>query len=640
MPCHAMPCHAMQRYPLRLPACPAQILGLGRTGHIGFNEKGSSRASATRLITLDRATRVDAASDFFGESNVPRRAITMGRAPSRTWLPSIVQVATILASRRIILMAFGENKAAIVRQAVEGPVSEQVAASYLQEHPDAVAFLDYAAAAGLTRVQCPWVLGPIQWTDTQVKKAVVWLAQQVGKPLLKLTDDDYNEHSLQDLLAEQGPSYDINLRVFYDLQRTITGWPGGRPPGMKGRGRNAAQHKRHSGAAHAGTEAGVAGSAAAAGSCKAAGQGGLGAARGSSSGQEGEIKAHREDDSESRASFGGSGDGAEAADGPPPPCIQLRRQYTDQGDSMAAATPKSSVFPKRILVMSPHPDDDVISMGGTLIRMIDQGHEVHVAYQTSGEIAVWDADAVRFADFAVQFGAAMGLSDNERTSAIARKIESALHNKQPGEVDSPEVLRIKSLIRRCEARSGKLLTAGRTCGADVRNLHFLDMPFYSTGKVVKDPLSQRDIDIVVDLLHQIYAAGDLSDPHGTHRTCLQAIFEALDTVRHRDWYTACSTEVFLYRGAWQEWEPWEADMVVPLSPGELQQKVDAIFKHQSQDRNRATAALFDRLGLAEYEAMEAFVRYDPGAPSSLFKTPCADSRREKAALKGGELRGL
>ncbi|EFN53574.1 hypothetical protein CHLNCDRAFT_6736, partial [Chlorella variabilis] len=500
------------------------ILGLGRTGHIGFNERGSARGSTTRLITLDRVTRVDAASDFFGEGAVPRRAITMGVATILKAGRDPAPLAELFA-RRMVLMAFGENKAGVVRQAVEGPVSEQVAASYLQEHPDAAAYVDYAAAAGtlwsrrLTRVQCPWVLGPIAWDATQVKKAACWLAQQVGKPVLKLTDDDYSEHSLQ------AGSYDINLRVFYALQGTISGWPGG---------------------------------------------------------------------------------------------------WASQRAAGAAAEP--AAFPKRVLIMSPHPDDDVISMGGTLIRLVDQGHEVHVGYQTSGNIAVWDEDALRFADFAVQ----------------VRRPSQAWHlpfptylsflppPSPPPQVDSEEVLRTKALIRKCEARS-----AGRTCGADVANLHFLDMPFYQTGQVVKAPLSQADIDLLVALFdrirragrpHQIFAAGDLSDPHGTHRTCLQA--RAAQQGICGDWYHECGTEVLLYRGAWQEWEPWEVDLAVPLSPAELQQKVDAIFKHQSQkdralfpgadprefwqraqERNRATAALYDRLGLAEYEAMEAFVRY-------------------------------
>ncbi|GAB4813077.1 hypothetical protein N2152v2_000123 [Parachlorella kessleri] len=594
-----------------------QLLGLGRTGHIGFNEKGSSRASLTRLITLDKqvteVTRVDAASDFFGEKNVPRQAITMG-------------VATILKARRIILMAFGENKAAMVREAVEGPVSARVAASYLQQHPGALMLLDYAAAAGLTRVRCPWLVGPIRWDPVAVRKAVVWLSQEVKAPILKLTDEHYNENSLQDLLAQHGPAYTLNLRVFYGLQRTITGWPGGKPPGVWP-GESMADLRSR--LAKEGTD------------IKKAPSGENGAARGS----------------------GSAGAAATAGEG-----------GIECGSIKAVGFPgaEQGAFPKRVLVMSPHPDDDVISMGGTLIRLVEQGHEVHCGYQTSGNIAVWDEDALRFADFTVQFGAAMGL-DTSRSSEIARKIEGFLHAKAPGEVDSQEVQRIKTLIRYCEARS-----AGRTCGLDPAHLHFLDMPFYQTGKVIKAPLSDQDIQLVVDLLerirpHQIYAAGDLSDPHGTHRVCLQAIFRALDMVRHRDWYSECGTEVLLYRGAWQRaavlplfalirvhsrtssaqalvrsagarlggaWEPWEADMVVPLSPGELARKIDAIYKHQSQkdralfpgadprefweraqDRNRHTAQVYDRLGMPEYEAMEAFVHYDPDNPSTCTRPP-------------------
>ncbi|KAL4427134.1 hypothetical protein ABPG77_001138 [Micractinium sp. CCAP 211/92] len=619
-----------------------QLLGLGRTGHIGFNERGSSRGSTTRLITLDRVTRADAAADFFGERNVPRQAITMG-------------VATILKTRRVILIAFGENKAGVAAQAVEGPVTPGVAASYLQEHPDATVYLDYAAAAGLTRVRCPWVLGPILWDETQVKKAATWLAQKVQKPLLKLTDDDYNENSLQDLLAERGPAYEIGLHVFYGLQRTITGWPGGKPSGAQPSEAVAVPFKqqgRAMGGASGDTKGdGQTTALPATRPQRAAAE--MGPNTGSSGKQEGMTLPVR-------------------AAGVPcckaAPAVQLRWQYTDHADAQAllpapvpARTPgASSAFPKRILVLSPHPDDDVISMGGTLIRLIDQGHEVHVAYQTSGNIAVWDEDALRFADFAVQFGAAMGLGTADRAAEVAARIESFLRCKKPGEaswrVDSPEVQRIKTLIRYTEARS-----AWRTCGGDPSNTHFLDMPFYQTGRVVKAPLSTADVGLIVDLLerlrpHQVYAAGDLSDLHATHRTCLQAIFQALEAVRQRAWYRECGTTVLLYRGAWQEWEPYEVDLAVPLGPAELQQKIDAIWKHQSQkdralfpgadprefwqraqDRNRATAELYDRLGLAEYEAMEAFVIYDPEHPARLFKAPLPSGEGAAVALKSSAL---
>jgi len=505
-----------------------QLLGIGRTGHIGFNEPGSSKYSRTRLITLDHVTRIDAASDFFGEGHVPRRAITMG-------------VGAILEARRLILIAFGEHKAPIIARAIEGDVSPSVSASYLQEHPRAEVFLDEAAAAELTRIRSPWVLGQVQWDDGMTRKAVIWLARETNKAILKLTDFDYNEHHLQDLLAEYGNAYEINLRVFREMHRTITGWPGGKPPRAK---------------------------------------------------QPGDVD-----------------------------------------------RPGDSIFPKRILIFSPHPDDDVISMGGTLLRLVQQGHEVHVAYQTSGNIAVFDEDAIRFADFAAEYNQIFGI-DHQRSAELEAHIEEFLKNKKPGQVDSEEIQKLKALIRRGEARA-----AARYCGVTDERLHFLDMPFYETGRVTKKTLSHEDVQIIVDLLeriqpHQVYAAGDLSDPHGTHRTCLNAIFAALEKTNDRcpqprPSSAGCGAEtceVWLYRGAWQEWEPEKIDMAVPLSPGELSRKVHAIFKHESQkdkalfpghdarefwqraeDRNRATAKLYDALGLAEYEAIEAFVRWD-GVP--------------------------
>ena len=495
-----------------------QILGIGRTGHIGFNEPGSAADSRTRLITLDRVTRRDAASDFFGEEFVPRRAITMG-------------VGTILDARRVVLIAFGEHKAAVVAQAIEGPVTPKIAASYLQRHPNAEVVLDEAGAAELTRFRSPWLLGPVEWGPASIRKAVVWLSRKLEKPILKLTDEDYNESGLQDLAAELGPAYEINIDVFRGLTETITGWPGGKPEALK---------------------------------------------------RPGDID-----------------------------------------------RPTDAVFPKRVLVFSPHPDDDVISMGGTLIRLQDQGHEVHVAYQTSGNLAVFDADALRFADFAVDFNAIFGIGA-DAAERIEDHIETALRQKQPGQVDTAEVRQIKTLIRRGEARA-----AGRDSGIPVDRLHFLDLPFYETGTVRKRPLGEDDVAIVADILerirpHQIYAAGDLSDPHGTHRVCLAAILRAFDRVRDQPWFTGC--EVWLYRGAWQEWEPERIEMAVPLSPEEVLRKRTAIFKHQSQKdramfpgsderefwqraeaRNRETATLYDRLGLAEYAAIEGFVRWRPRA---------------------------
>ena len=492
-----------------------QVLGIGRTGHIGFNEPGSDKESRTRLITLDKVTRRDAASDFFGEEHVPRRALTMG-------------VGTILEARQIYLLAFGEGKALVVAKAIEGEVSRSIAASFLQNHSSAQICLDEAAAEQLTRCCSPWLLGDCQWDDSLIRKAVIWLSQRLKKPILKLTVEDYNEEGLQNLLAKFGAAYDINLAVFRQLQSTITGWPGGKP-------------------AHA------------------------------------RLPGDRPQDHQ-------------------------------------------DIFPKRVLVFSPHPDDDVISMGGTLGRLADQGHEVHVAYQTSGNIAVFDGDALRQADFMREFGQVFSIA-SEPSSKILSEIQESLENKLPGQVDSDAVQTIKGLIRRGEARD-----AAGVCGVPVDRLHFLDMPFYETGRVRKKPLGEQDIAITVELLqklqpHQIYVAGDLSDPHGTHRTCLQAVLEACTRVTQETWYDVC--EVWLYRGAWQEWCPHQIEMAVPLSPDELLRKRTAIFKHESQkdralfpgpdprefwqraeDRNRSTAHLYDALGLAEYEAIEGFVRWD------------------------------
>lgn len=492
-----------------------QLLGINRTGHIGVNEPGSDRSCRTRMITLDRVTRTDAASDFFGAENVPRHAVTMG-------------VGTILEANKILMLAYGEGKASIVERAVEGFVNATVPATFLQDHPDTTFLLDEAAASSLTRTRSPWLLGDVVWDDETIRRAVIDLSTSVGKAILKLTEADYNEQGLQDLLAAHGDVYDINLRVFRYLQSTITGWPGGKPDHAK---------------------------------------------------LVGDRPGHRDD-----------------------------------------------IFPKRIVLFSPHPDDDVISMGGTLIRLVDQSHEVHVAYQTSGNIAVFDEDALRFAEFAEDFCsefqiAAEGLDD------LGDHVDEFLRNKRSGQIDSDQVQRIKGLIRRGEAREG-----ARCCGVKDKDLHFLNLPFYQTGRIKKSPVSEEDIRITVDLLrqikpHQIYAAGDLSDPHGTHRTCLSIILQSCLQCQNDDWYESCA--VWLYRGAWQEWAPHQIEMAVPLSPTEVQRKRVAIFKHESQKdralfpgsdvrefwqraeaRNAETARLFDELGLAEYAAIEGFVRWD------------------------------
>lgn len=486
-----------------------QILGIGRTGHIGFNEPGSALSSKTRMVRLDRVTRLDAASDFFGHENVPTKALTMG-------------VGSIMAAKRIILMAWGEGKADIIRQAVEGEIKESVPATFLQHHGNCDFILDEASASFLTRARTPWLVGECEWNDLRIKKATIWLSHTLGKAILKLTNEDYNEHGMGSMVAEKGSAEDINLKVFNQLQRTITGWPGGKP--------NADDQNRPE---------------------------------------------------------------------------------------------RKEPFPKTSLIFSPHPDDDVISMGGTLMRLVDQGHNVHVAYQTSGNIAVFDDEVIRFMDFASDIQNA-----NEPLKQKYREVRDFLSHKGPGETDSLEIQHFKGLIRKGEA-----LSACRYCRVKEENAHFQNLPFYETGTVKKKPFSQVDIDITKDLLnrvrpHQIFAAGDLSDPHGTHRVCLQIIFKALEQIKKEgaQWLKDCY--VWLYRGAWQEWDIADMEMTVPIGPKDLARKRNAIFKHQSQkdsamfpgsderefwqraeQRNKETAKKYDALGLAEYEAMEGFVRY-------------------------------
>ncbi len=486
-----------------------QVLGIGRTGHIGFNEPGSSIVSKTRMVRLDRVTRLDAASDFFGLENVPSRAITMG-------------VGTIMAAKRIILMAWGEGKAGIIKQAVEGPIRESVPATFLQNHQNCDFILDEAAASELTRVNTPWLVSECKWDDTLTKKATIWLSEKLKKAILKLTNEDYNEHGMGSLVAEIGSAEHINLIVFNQLQRTITGWPGGKP--------NA-------------------------------------------------------DDS--------------------------------------SRPERKDPYPKTSLVFSPHPDDDVISMGGTLLRLVDQGHNVHIAYQTSGNIAVFDDEVIRFLDFAKDIQ-----QDNKVLQKQFKEVRAFLGQKHPGQVDSPQIQQFKGLIRKGEA-----LSACRYCGVKEENAHFQNLPFYETGTVKKKPYSDADIEQTYQLLqkirpHQIFAAGDLSDPHGTHRVCLNIIYKALDRLvkEKAAWIKDCY--VWLYRGAWQEWDIADMEMTVPVGPKDMQRKKNAIFKHQSQkdsamfpgndnrefwqraeQRNKETAKKYNDLGLAEYEAMEGFVRY-------------------------------
>ncbi|MEO0006497.1 MAG: hypothetical protein RJA20_693 [Bacteroidota bacterium] len=489
-----------------------QLLGIGRTGHIGFNEPGAWETSPTRMVRLDHLTRHDAIKDFQSEDDVPYRAITMG-------------VGSIFKARTVYLMAWGQHKASIIQQAIEGEISALVPATFLQKHPNVKVVLDRSASEELTRMRAPWLVGICNWNEDLICKAVVWLSQTTGKPILKLTDEDYNEHGLSELIIEQANSYELNIQIFNRLQRTITGWPAGKP-------------------------------------------------------------------------------------------------HADDTSRPERAKPAK----KRVIVFSPHPDDDVISMGGTFQRLVDQGHEVHVAYQTSGNIAVHDYDALRYAEFVLEFGQ-VNQSMSEEEVKRFKKIIQFLHRKNDSSEDIPEVRSIKGLIRRGEARAGARFT-----GIPDERIHFLDMPFYETGRTRKKPLGEEDIRIVMDLIervkpHQVYAAGDLADPHGTHRVCLDAIFEAHRRLSsEHDWMKDCW--VWMYRGAWHEWPVYEIEMAVPMSPQQLRKKRQAIFMHQSQkdrppfpgddnrefwqraeDRNRDTASQYSALGLAEYEAMEAFVRW-------------------------------
>jgi glucosamine-6-phosphate deaminase len=488
-----------------------QLLGIGGNGHIGFNEPGSLINSHTRLMMLDHSTRAAASVDFGGLPRTPRKAITMG-------------VASILAAKRVVLLAWGERKAPVIRGAVEGTVTETNPASYLQTHPNALFVIDEAAASELTRMKTPWLVDSVTWDNAMKKKAVTYLSLTLKKPILKLTDRDYNDNGVSDLLAQYGQAYDINIDVFNQLQHTITGWPGGKP-------------------------------------------------------------------------------------------------NADDTNRPERALPAQ----KRCLIFSPHPDDDIISMGGTFQRLVDQGHEVHVGYQTSGNIAVADDEALRFADYVVDFNTKFGIKSPEATR-IFQDAATFLRAKKDSEMDTAEVRHVKGLIRMGEAKS-----TCRFVGIPVENAHFMHLPFYETGKVEKKPLGEDDIRITMELIerikpHQIYAAGDLADPHGTHKVCLDAVLEAVRRLSHKNFMKDCW--VWLYRGAWAEWDIHEMEMAVPMSPDQVMKKRLGIFKHQSQkdgvvyqgtdsrefwqraeERNRATAALYNRLGLAEYEAMEAFVRW-------------------------------
>ena len=480
-----------------------QLLGIGRTGHIGFNEPGSHFNSGTRSITLDYVTRVDAAAAFLGIDNVPRTAITMG-------------IGTIRKAKRIVLLAWGINKASVIKKTIEGEISSDVPATYLQSHDNTTFVLDTEASLELTRVKTPWLVSSCTWTEDLKRRGVVWLSELLNKSILKLTDKDYNNHGMSGLLVEEGTAYDLNIKMFNHLQHTITGWPGGKP--------NADDTKRPE---------------------------------------------------------------------------------------------RAKPSKKRVIIFSPHPDDDVISMGGTFDRLVEQGHDVHVAYQTSGNIAVSDEEALKYAE--------VSNTINGESKEI-KKIIKSIQNKVKNSIDTKEVRKLKGLIRRSECYA-----ATRYLDLPDSNVHFLDLPFYETGTVKKHKLSNKDVDIMCSLIeevrpHQIYSAGDLADPHGTHRVCLDALFIALDKLKPKKFMDDCW--VWLYRGAWHEWETYEIDMAVPMSPDQVLKKRHAIFYHQSQkdgvmyqgddsrefwvrveDRNKLTAQKYNNLGLADYAAIEAFKRY-------------------------------
>ena len=482
-----------------------QLLGIGRTGHIGFNEPGSHFNSITRLITLDHTTRFDASKSFNGIENVPSKALTMG-------------IRTIFNSKRIIMMAWGIQKSHIVKKSVENNITSLIPTTYLQNHKNTTLVLDKECSSELTRFKTPWLVGPCDWSDVMKRKAIVWLCEITEKSILKLTDEDYNKNGLSDLLALEGSSYELNIKMFNHFQNTISGWPGGKP---------------------------------------------------------------------------------------------------DSDDSTRPE--RKNPNPKRVIIFSPHPDDDVISMGGTFDRLVSQGHEVHIAYQASGNVAVSDHDALKFIEVSSD------MFEGDSNSKIKSLIKE-LKNKKPDKIDSPEVRQLKGFIRKREA-----IAATRYIGIPDSNTHFMNLPFYETGRIKKNPPSKKDVLMTASLInkikpHQIYAAGDLEDPHGTHKVCLDIVFEALESLKGEKFIKDCW--LWLYRGAWLEWDIHEIDMAVPMSPAQVLRKRKAIFFHQTQkdgvmfqgqdlrefwvraeERNNETAEKYKKMGLAEYAAIESFKRH-------------------------------
>lgn len=492
------------------------LLGIGSNSNIMFNSAGTLQSSRTRMVLLEGASRKEAAATFASTDNVPAGIITMG-------------ISTMLKARSVILMAWGDEKAAIMKETIEGKISDGTPSTYLQIHQNAKAIVDLSAAYSLTRISHPWLVTSCEWDNKLIRRAIVWLCQKTGKPILKLTNKDYSENGLGELLALYGSAYNVNIKIFNDIQHTITGWPGGKP-------------------------------------------------------------------------------------------------NADDTDRPERATP----YPKRVLIFSPHPDDDVISMGGTFRRLCDQHHDVHVAYQTSGNIAVGDEEVVRYCEYLRDVCSKYSPLDTTFKDKADEIIRYLRYEKVENDAaERPDVLFMKGTIRREEARHACRYTGIK----DDSHIHFLDLPFYETGLVKKNPISEADKDIIKNLLEelkpdQIFVAGDLADPHGTHKVCLDAILAAVDEIKDEDWLKAC--RIWMYRGAWAEWEMDHIEMAVPISPEELRHKRNAILKHQSQaesapylgdderlfwqraeDRNRATADLYRQLGLASYEAMEAFVQYIP-----------------------------
>lgn len=497
-------CKAYEKKIADLGGLDFQLLGIGRTGHVGFNEPGSNINSQTSLVTLDHLTRYDAAGAFYGIENVPSKAITMG-------------IKTILSAKRIVLLAWGINKSEIIQKAVEGALTPNIPTTYLQEHHNTTLVLDHQAASGLTRIKTPWITGNCDWSDLSNQcKAVYWLCEKTDKSILKLTEEDYNQNGMSELLILEGNYYDLNIKMFNRLQNTITGWPGGKPD-------------------------------------------------------------------------------------------------ADDSNRPERALPEK----KRSIIFSPHPDDDVISMGGTFDRLVAQGHEVHVAYQTSGNIAVSDDEALKYIEV---------VSDISDDPSVYEDLKKELLHKEKNTMDSLALRKLKGTIRKRES-----LAATRYIGIPDHQVHFLNLPFYESGKIKKNPPSQEDIDITNQLIetvkpHQIFAAGDLADPHGTHRICLNILFDSINQLKSESFINDCW--VWLYRGAWQEFEVHEIEMAVPMSPDQVLRKRKAIFYHQSQkdsvmfqgsddrefwvraeDRNRLSAKRYRDLGLSDYQAMELFQRY-------------------------------